>query len=161
MKKIMMLFVVIITMTGFAQFKDSEAQLPDIKSGILAQPSSSFSLFSFINPQNFHMQQSVGMSYSTFGGQGMAMGVYTNSMSYQFTDNLNVQLDASVVNTPYSTLGKQFNNSINGIYISNAAVNFRPWKDLYISVQYRNVPYSMYSPYSYSNSYRYGLFDGF
>jgi len=161
MKKMIMLFVVILTMTGFAQFKDTDTQLPDIKSGMLAQPSSSFSLFNFINPQNFHMQQSVGMSYSTFGGQGMAMDVYTNNMSYKFTDNLNVELDASVVNTPYSTLGKQFNSSINGIYINNAAINFRPWKDVYISVQYSNLPYNMYSPFSYSGSYRYGLFNGF
>jgi hypothetical protein len=161
MKKMMMLFVVILTMTGFAQFKDSDAPLPDIKSGIIAQPSSSFSLFSFINPQNFHMQQSVGMSYSSFGGQGMAMGVYTNSMSYKFTDNLNVQLDASVINTPYSTLGKQFNNSLNGFYISNAAINYQPWKDVYISVQYRNLPCNMLSPFSYSGSYHYGFFNGF
>lgn len=159
MKKMMMLFIVILTMTGFAQFKDTEAQLPDIKSGILAQPSTS--LFSFINPQNFHMQQSVGMSYSTFGGQGMAMGVYTNSMSYKFTESLNIELDASVINTPYSTLGKQFNNSLSGFYISNAAINYQPWKDVYISVQYRNLPYSMYSPFSYSGNYRYGLFNGF
>ena len=55
----------------------------------------------------------------------MAMDVYTNNMSYKFTDNLNVQLDASVVNTPYSTLGKQFNNSVNGLYINNAAINYQ------------------------------------
>jgi len=161
MKKIIMLFVVLFTITGFAQFKETETQLSDVRSGILAQPSSSFSLFSFINPQNFNMQQSVGISYSSFGGQGMAMGVYTNSMSYKFTDNLNVQLDASVINTPYSTLGKQFNNSMSGFYISNAAINYQPWKDVYISVQYRNVPYSMYSPFSYSGNYRYGFFNGF
>jgi hypothetical protein len=161
MKKMIMLFIVILTMTGFAQFKETEEQLPDIKSGILAQPSNSFSLFSFINPQSFHMQQSVGMSYSSFGGQGMAMGVYTNSMSYNFTDKLNVELDASVVNTPYSTLGKQFNSSMSGFYISNAAINYQPWKDVYISVQYRNLPYNMYSPFSYSGNYRYGLFNGF
>jgi hypothetical protein len=159
MKKIMMLFVLLLTMTGFAQFKESDAPLPDVKSGILAQ--SSPSLFSFINPENFHMQQSVGMSYSSFGGQGMAMDTYTNSMSYKFTDNLNIQLDASVINMPYSTLGKQFNNSINGFYISNAAINYQPWKDVYISVQYRNLPYNMLSPFPYSGGYRYGFFNGF
>jgi len=162
MKKMIMLFVVILTITGYAQFKDTEQQLPDIKSGILAQPSSNYNLFSFINPQNFHMQQSVGMSYSSFGsGQGMAMGVYTNSMSYKFTDRLNVQLDASVINTPYSSFGKQFNNSLSGFYISNAAINYQPWKDVYISVQYRNLPYSMYSPYSYYGGSRFGFFNGF
>jgi hypothetical protein len=162
MKKMIILFIVALTMTGFAQFKDTEAQLPDIKDGILAHSSASTSLFSFINPQNFHMQQSVGMSYSTFGGQGMAMGIYTNSMSYSFTSNLNIQLDASVINTPYSTLGKQFNNSLSGFYISNAAINYQPWKDVYISVQYSHLPYSMmYSPFSYSGNYRDGFFDGF
>ena len=87
-------------MTSFAQIKGSDAPLPDVKSGILAQSSSS--LFSFTNPQNFHMQQSVGMSYASGGRPGMAMDSYLNSMSYKFSDNLNIQLDASVINTPYS-----------------------------------------------------------
>jgi hypothetical protein len=93
------------------------------------------------------------MSYSAFGSNGIALGVYTNSMLYNFTDNLNIQADISLVNSPYSTLGQDFQNNLNGIYLSRAAVNYKPWKDVFISLQYRQLPY-YYSPYSgyYGNS---------
>ncbi len=147
MKKLLVLLVLGFTFTAFAQFKDSGFQQNNIDDGIVAHSSAS-SLFGFINPQNFSMKQSYSMSYSTFGGQGMALGVYTNSMAYKFNDKLNVQLEASFVNSPYSTLGKNFQNSINGVYINRAAINYQPWKDFQISVQYSNLPYSYYSPYS-------------
>ena len=159
MKRLLALLVVVFTMSGFAQFKDSGFPSSDIKDGILAKPSSS--LFGFLNSSNFQMKQSYSLSYSSFGSQGLAMGVYTNSMSYKFSNNLNVQLEASIVHSPYSTLGKDFQNSLNGVYITNAAVNYRPWKDFSISVQYRNLPYSLYSPYSYYGGYNYGLYNGF
>jgi hypothetical protein len=98
------------------------------------------------------MNHQLSMSYSAFGSNGVALGVYTNSMLYNFSDNLNIQTDISLVNSPYSTLGQDFQNNLNGIYLSRAAINYKPWKDVYISLQYRQLPY--YSPYSsyYGNS---------
>jgi hypothetical protein len=160
MKSLMFLFIAVISIPTFAQFKDSGEPLPDIKDGIVNHSNYS-SLFGFINPDNFQMKQSVGMSYLSSGGQGMAIGTYTNNMSYKFNENLNVELEASVINTPYSTLGNQFNKSMSGIYISNAAINYQPWKDFSISVRYSNLPYSFYSPYSSFGGYRYGFFNGF
>ncbi|HSP89036.1 MAG TPA: hypothetical protein VLN45_12945, partial [Ignavibacteriaceae bacterium] len=95
------------------------------------------------------------MSYSSFGNNGVALGVYTNSMLYNFSDNLNIQTDISFVNSPYSTLGQDFQNNLNGIYLSRAAINYKPWKDVAVSLQYSQLPY--YSPYSrYSNYNRLG-----
>ena len=160
MKNLIMMFVVIVSMTTWAQFKGSSFPTTDVRDGIVAQ--SSNSLFGFINPENFKMSQSYSMSYSTLGsGQGLALGVYTNNMSYKFNDQLNVQLAASVVQTPYSTLGSQFNKSINGVYIDRAAINYKPWKDFSISLQYSNLPYGSYgyySPYSYMGGY--GMYNG-
>jgi len=146
MKKLLAVFVLAFSISGFAQFKDSGFPTSDIRDGILAKPSSS--LFGFLSSPNFHMNQSYSLSYSTFGNQGLALGVYTNSMSYDFSKNLNVQLEASIVQSPYSTLGSDFQKSINGIYLSRAAVNYRPWKDVSISFQYSRLPYNYYSPYS-------------
>jgi len=153
MKKLVMMFVVIVSMTALAQFKSSDFPTSDVREGIVSQ-SISPSLFGFINPQNFKMDQSYSMSYSSFGGQGLALGVYTNNLSYKFNDQLNVQLAASVVNAPYSTLGSQFNKSINGVYIDRAAINYKPWKDFSISLEYSNMPYGgYYSPYSYMGGF--------
>ena len=160
MKKLLILLFAVFTVSSFAQFKDSGFPTSNVDEGILAKPSSS--LFGFLSSSNFQMHQSYSLSYSTFAGQGLAMGVYNNSMSYKFSDNLNVQLDASIVHTPYSTLGQQFNNNINGIYISNAAINYRPWKDFSISVQYSRLPYNYYSPYSYyGGGYASGFYSAF
>ncbi|HED37240.1 MAG TPA: hypothetical protein ENI76_03225 [Ignavibacteria bacterium] len=157
MKKYLVLFVVIFAMPLFAQFKNSAFPRKSIDEGMLAKNSSDY-LFGLINPNNFQMHQSYSMSYSTFGSQGVALGVYTNSMRYKFNKNLNVQLDASIIHSPYNTFGKNFSNNINGFYISRAAINWKPWKNVSISVQYRNLPGSFYSGYYGGNGY--GLYNG-
>jgi len=147
MKKIVLIIVVGIALTGFAQFKNSGLDNPEIKDGIVDH-SGSGNLFGFLNSDNFQMKHSYEMSYSTFGGQGFALGVYTNSMFFRINPDLNVQTDISVVNSPYSTLGKNFQNNLNGIYLSRAAINYKPFKDVSISLQYRNLAGS-YFPYMY------------
>lgn len=159
MKKFLIVFFIGFSLTAFAQFKDSGFSNNDIKDGMISK--SSGSLFGFLNSDNFKMKQSYSLSYSTFGSQGMALGVYTNSMALKLADNLNVQLDASVVNSPYSSLGSDFQKSINGFYINKAAVNYRPWKDVNISFQYSNMPYGYYSPLSYYGGYSNGFYSGF
>jgi len=100
------------------------------------------------------------LSYSSFGSNGVALGVYTNSMQYQFSDKLNVQLDASLVHSPYSTLGKNFQNNINGIYIDRAQLNYAPWDNVNVVLQYRQLPYNYYSGFGYYDSSPFSLFKG-
>ena len=148
MKKIVLVIFIGFTLTGFAQFKDSGLENPDIKDGIVNH-SGGGNIFGFLNSDNFQMKHSYDMSYSSFGGEGFALGVYTNSMFFKINPDLNVQTDISVVNSPYSTLGKSFQNNLNGIYLSRAAINYKPFKDVSISLQYRNLP-GVYNPYLYN-----------
>lgn len=149
----------------FGQYKDPGFPTESVKDGIIDPAYSSGNLFGFLNSENFHMKHQFSMSYSAFGNHGVALGIYTNSMMYNFTDNLNVQTDISFVNSPYSTLGKDYQNSLNGIYLSRAAVNYKPWKDVAITLQYRRIPYNYYYPYSgyYGGSLfnRYNAYDPF
>jgi hypothetical protein len=85
MKNILYILLLLSTIS-FAQFKSDLDKPVDIKGGIVNNSPSSF-LLGFINPQNFQMNHSVSMSYSSFGGEGMALGVYTNNMSYKFSEN--------------------------------------------------------------------------
>lgn len=155
MKKFLVLLGILSSLS-FAQFKDSGFPTETPKDGIYNK-SSNF-LFDFLNSENFSMKHSFSMSYSAFAGEGIALGVYTNSMMYKFSDNLNVQLDASIVNSPYSTFGKDFQNSLNGLYISRAAVNYKPWNDVYITLQYRSMPYLFNNPYNGYRNYYYNPF---
>ncbi len=48
------------------------------------------------------------MQYSSFGGNGLALGVYTNSMFYRLMANMDVQLDVSLIHSPTVLLAKLF-----------------------------------------------------
>jgi hypothetical protein len=163
MKKLILILILGIYAGAFAQFKDPGFPNESIKDGVIDPSYSSGNLFGFLNSENFHMNHQFSMSYSSFGNKGVALGVYTNSMLYNFSDNLNVQTDISFVNSPYSTLGQDFQNNLNGIYLSRAAINYKPWKDVAVSLQYSQLPY--YNPYSryYGGSLynRLGYYDPF
>lgn len=154
MKKLAVLVVLILSMSVFAQYRDDGLNSPSVKEGIVDE-NSGFGL-GFLNSENFHMSHSFSMSFTSFGGNGISLGSYTNSMFYRLMDNLNVQMDVSLIYSPYSTFGQNFQNDLNGIYISRAAINYSPFKDMHISVQYRNLPYSNY----YFNPY-FGSFNSF
>lgn len=152
MKKAVVI-VVLFAVACFGQMKKNGSDTPNIMNGIISQNSAP--LLGFLNSENFSMNHTFNMSYSAFAGEGLALGVYTNSMMYKFAPNLNVQLDASFMHSPYSTLGKDFQNNISGFYISKAAINYQPWKDVHINLQYRQIPYSYYNSYygGYGNSF--------
>lgn len=151
MKKLFLLIFVFTASVNFAQFRDEANNKPDIRSGIVKNNSFG-SLLGFINPDNFSMRHSFGLSYSAFGNLGgMALGVYTNSMAYKFSDKLNLETDISVVNSPYNSFGQEFSKQINGVYLSRAQLTFKPTDNLNVIIQYRNVPGSYYSPYGYGS----------
>lgn len=155
MKKALM---ILLLCSGFAfgQFRDQLDRQPSVHDGMIKNETPSL-ILGFFNPNNFTMHHSYNLSYSTFGSNGLAMGVYTNSMAYKFSDKLNVQLDASLVHTPYSSFNKQITDQINGIYISRAQLNFRPSENFLINVSYSNNPMLYYSPYG--GYYNGGMFD--
>lgn len=162
MKKVFIIFLIAFTAAN-AQFKSEGNKPVDIKSKLVNNNPSSF-LLSFINPQNFSMRHSFSLSYSAFGGNGIALGIYTNRLAYKFSDNLNIEVDASVINSPYSTFGKEFSDRINGIYLTRAQLNYKPSEDFQISIQYRNSPfgyygYPGYSRYPYYNPFYNDFYD--
>ena len=147
MKKLILFVFLLYAATLLGQYKETGIQTTSVKDGITNN--SPNYLFGFLNTNDFTMRHSFSMQYSSFGSQGLALGVYTNSMFYRLMDNMNVQLDISLVHSPYSTLGEAFQKDISGLYISNAAINYRPWKDVSIHLQYRTTPYGYgyYSPF--------------
>lgn len=151
MKKLILLaFLVVVTVSN-AQFRDEANSKPDIRNGIVKNNSFG-SILGFINPDNFSMRHSFNLSYSAFGNAGgMALGVYTNSMAYQFSDRLNLETDISVVNSPYNSFGQEFSKQINGVYLSRAQLTYKPTDNMNIIIQYRSVPGGYYSPYGYGS----------
>jgi len=146
----------ISTTASFAQFKDSGFETNSVKEGIVSENSNA--IFGFLNSDDFIMRHSFSLNYATSGGQGMSLTSYTNSMFYRLMNNLNVQLDVSVMYSPYSTMGEQFQKDISGVYISNAAINYHPWDNFSVHLQYRSMPfgYGYYHPfYGYGNPFNF------
>ena len=153
MKTIFVLIFAVMVGTGYSQYRQSGLSDEHISDGIINHTQGT-ALLGFLNTGNFEMHHSYDVSYSTFGSNSLALTTYTNSMFYKFSNKLDVQVDASVVYSPYSSLGKNFQNEINGVYLSNAAINYHPWKDVFITVQYRSLPVTYYSPFSgYRNNF--------
>ncbi len=142
----------------YAQFREQTEKPVDIKGKIINnQPSSSF--LHFLDSENFQMHHSVGMSYSSFGKNGVMLGTYTNSMFFKILDNLDVRIDASFVTSPYSTFGEKFSKDISGIYISRAELNYRPTENSKITIQFYN-PIGEFYPYgNYGYSKYFDPFD--
>ncbi|PKL83455.1 MAG: hypothetical protein CVV24_04910 [Ignavibacteriae bacterium HGW-Ignavibacteriae-3] len=147
MKKILLLLLLSATLVA-AQYRDESNNKPDIRSGIVKNNSFG-SLLGFINPDSFSMRHSFGLSYTAFGGYGgVALGVYTNSLAYKFSDRLKLETDISIVNSPYNSFGNDYSKQINGVYINRAQLTFKPSDNMNIFIQYRNLPVG-YSPYGY------------
>lgn len=155
MKRILLFVFLFVSISTFAQFKEEIENEISIRKGVFNENPSGLFL-DFFTSENFNMSHSVDMSYSTFGGNGVALGVYTNTMAFQFSDRLHLEVDASLVNTPYNSYGDEFTKSVNGIYLSRAQLNYKLSEDSNITLIYRQVPYSRsyyYSPFYRSRYY--------
>ena len=147
MLKIFLFISLLFSSLSFSQFKDKDLS-PTIMDGITNYSPSGF-ISNFLNPNNFKMSHSVNMSYSAFGGNGVALSTYTNSMAFRLTENMNLEVDASLVASPYSSFGVEHQKSINGIYLTRAQLNYKISEKSHLTIQYLNLPPgSYYSRYN-------------
>lgn len=136
----------LVSSVAVAQFKsqqEAESRVPD---GTISSVSSPSFLFGWFDPDRFHMHHSISLSYLTVGGQGGSLGSYTNSMTYDFTENLNARADVSLLYSPlnsFSSTGKGRNN-LSSVFLSRAELNYKPWDNVMLQMQYRQVPSSLF-----------------
>jgi len=133
-----------------AQFK-SQAEKDDRVSEGLIGPAEPQLLLGWFNPDKFHMRHSFDLSFTTLGDRSLSLGTYTNSMSYEFADNLVARTDLSLSYSPYNNLptlnGKK--NDLSSLYLSRAQLDYKPWDNVLVQFQYRSLPYGsyLYSPF--------------
>ena len=140
MKKLLLILpaILLITSVSMAQFKgiprDTQTKL---KSNNL--------ILGFINPKNFSISHTFNMSYGTYGDASVSLASYTATLSYKILENLNISADVTMQYSPFATLGSQnstfnkdFQNSLNGINLSRVSLNYRPFKNMFIQIDYIN-----------------------
>lgn len=136
--------VVFVSALVHAQFKSQLEQESHVSDGLMRQEPQL--LLGWFNPDKFHMRHSFDLSFTTVGGQSLSLGTYTNSMSYEVAENLMARADLSMSYSPYNTLptlnGKK--NDLSSIYLSRAQVDYRPWDNVLVQLQYRSLPFGSY-----------------
>jgi len=134
--------IALLPLSGFAQFK-SQAKPPALKE-ILSQPASvagrGFSILG-LDPSRLKMQQAYEMSYFSIGGRGFTQGLYLNTLSYQFSIPLTMQLQWGIVHQPFGGLRSSAPFLNSGPFISAAKLRYQPKKNMLFEINFQNVPY--------------------
>ncbi len=145
--------IALVATVALAQFKPRSNDEPNVSQSMIRSDDSGL-LFGWFDPGKLKMTQSYSLSYQTFGSNGLALGVYTNSLSYQISDPLSVQMDVSAVHSPYNTFGDKLGKSLSGIYLTRAQINYKPSDNTLFQLQFRQLPPSMfYGGYGYGDPF--------
>jgi hypothetical protein len=116
-------------------------------------------ILGFINPKNFSLNHSVNLSYQTMGNSSVSLTSYTATLGYKVMDNMNISADITMQYSPYASIGsnnpainKNFQNSFNGINLSRVSLDYKPFKNMFISIDYINNNNSQYLYDNYYNN---------
>jgi hypothetical protein len=146
-------FIIALSSPSFAQLKKDTGN-PTI-SGILNSPRNDL-LLGFIDPSKIQMHHSLSMSYSSFGGQGIMMNSYLNTINYQLSDNLFLQTNIGLLSSPYHTFGE--NSALNDPKLfGGAKLRYNINDNSSIQLQFDYAPYYYYQPSL--GSYRFNEFE--
>lgn len=135
--KALAVLVLCVSVPLVAQFKEKAGSRPSVGESLVRQQNSNL-LFGWFDPSRFSMHQSYSLSYMSIGGQGLSLGVYTNSMYYKISGPLDVQFDVSLQHSPFSSFGNS--KDLSGMYLSRVQLNYRPAENMLLQVQYRQLP---------------------
>jgi hypothetical protein len=156
---IVLLLVALLFVAAPAQAQ-LRADLPQQDAPVAVyQSQTGFSLGSLINPDHFKISNSYEMSYSSFGGQSLGLGVLTTSFRYQPTDRFAARVDVGVAHSPFGSAGVQESLGFSPdtpakVYLQNAQIAYRPTENSLIQLQVRQSPFGSYaSPYGYYSPY--------
>ncbi len=151
MNRVWTAVLVLMVAVGSAQgqFRTSTSSGPHAGDSMVRSDDSGL-MFGWFDPNRLIMHQSYSLSYTTMGGHGMSIGMYTNSLMYQFSDPLSVRFDVSLVHSPFGNFGGKFGQDISGIYLTRAELNYRPSQNTLFQVQFRQVPTMYWMPGAHS-----------
>lgn len=113
------------------------------------------------NPSIFQMSHSLELSAGSFGGSGYSMGMYTNTLAWQFSPKLAARMDVAVAYSPQNQFAREvgFGQQHPKIFFRNAEVAWKPSRNFQMHIQVRQDPYAYrgmmgYGPYGYGYNRR-------
>jgi hypothetical protein len=161
MKKLSIPAVVLALLISISYTNFSFAQFKEIPKNTQTKLKSSGLILGFINPKNFSVSHSINLSYQTLGNSSVSLSSYTATLGYKVMDNMNISADVTMQYSPYASIGsnnpainKNFQNSFNGINLSRVSLDYKPFKNMFISIDYVNNKNGLYwNDNNYYNRY--------
>ncbi len=148
---LLLLATIFLTAHSPAQFKSDLDHQPSSSQTLLNQGqdqnSGMSSLFGILNSDNFSMHHSFSMNYLASGEGGLSLASYTNSMFYRIADPLNVRFDVTLMGSPFGSYAGYQQNDFSKVFISRAELNYQPWKNTSIRLEYNQLPFNRYYYY--------------
>jgi hypothetical protein len=147
--KVLAIIILIWPAISFGQLK-KDVTKPNI-SNTLTSAAYSNGLLGFLDPSRFEMHHSFSMSYVSFGGGGMMVNTYMNTLDYRFSDKLFLTTNLGIMNSPYNSLaGKSALNQTQ--LFGGAQLTYLPTKNTIISIRFDSTPF-LNQPYVRSPFY--------
>ncbi len=150
------LIVAASSSTAFAQFRapglDQEADKAQPAVNVMTNAGGDNFMSRLFDPNRWSDHSSYSFSYTSFSGGSVGLGMYTNTLAFQAADNLRVVADVSAVYSPYSSFGNAYSKSLNGIYLSDARLDWKVSDNTTVMIQYIGGPGPNSSPFYYMNN---------
>ena len=149
MKKRVTVSIFIIAILAVSALAQEAGNFPTA----LNEPSKSS--FSLLDPSRFHMSQSYSLSYSSSKYGSQSLGMYLNSIEYQISDPLKIQVDVAYLHNPGVLIGNNSNSylSSDGKILPGVSLTWTPSKNTYIRFDYHQYYYNGYTIYPNSLNY--------
>ncbi len=148
------LFVIMtVSIQAFAQNRGQTGGFysPGSSIGMPGKPSGL--LDSLFDPSRFQMSHSYTMSVMTFGGRTFNQGHYLNTLNFQISNPLTVQIGVGFMHQPFGGPNPGFgltgNDQRDGqFYLQQARIRYEISKSASITVEYQSTPGFYSSPFS-------------
>jgi len=113
------------------------------------------SKFSLFDPNRFSMQQSYSISYMSFNGHGQTIGLYLNSMKYQLSSSVDLNVTLGWLHQPSRVFTRNDRGvSDYGHILPNVRLLYQPSDKFLFQISYESIP-GVYSDYYRSRSWPY------
>ena len=107
-----------------------------------------------LDPSKLHISHSYQMSYLSGAGRNGTLGLYLNTLSYQFTNSFDMKLQWGIAHQPF---GGNLGNApqlFNRPFVSGAQFRYQPSDKFKIELNYHSMPYYWSNRYyNRSNSF--------
>jgi len=142
-----LVFMLSVKAPAHAQLRETAKQNSSVVTKLYDTGSSATNaLGNLFGAEDFKMGHSYQMSFMSASGNAASMGMYTNSMMWQFNSAWSARVDVSVAHpfTNSGGLGQQGTQ----VFLRNAEVSYEPSENMEFHLQVQQSPYGRYaSPY--------------